>query len=203
METIPYPYPCYFLKVTFKNCLIFRLFCPSTVIASISEAYLELCQIYKTEGFFVEIVNSFYTVTRSQESSIIFVWKGSKDTSVYAPCQDPESNRKYKVSIYLKRHLLVKGDCCRQDFFLFRSQDMLCWFKINIWKSQLSWIYFIYLYIPFGTNPTKWSNTLKQFVGNLSVFDLFVGLALKWLKFVNNILNIKMYQTEVCRILQN
>ena len=37
---------------------------------------------------------------------------------------------------------------------------------------------------PFGANPTKWSNTLKQFVGKLptnylSVFDHFVGLALK------------------------
>ena len=40
---------------------------------------------------------------------------------------------------------------------------------------------------PLSANPTKWSNTLKQFVGNLptnylSVFDHFVTLALKWLK---------------------
>ena len=38
-----------------------------------------------------------------------------------------------------------------------------------------------------GGNPTKWSNTLKEFVGNLprnclSVFDHFVGLALNGLK---------------------
>ena len=37
---------------------------------------------------------------------------------------------------------------------------------------------------PVSANPTKWSNTLKQFVGKLptnclSVFDHFVGLALK------------------------
>ena len=37
---------------------------------------------------------------------------------------------------------------------------------------------------PLGANPTKWSNTLKQFVSKLptsclSVFDHFVGLALK------------------------
>ena len=38
---------------------------------------------------------------------------------------------------------------------------------------------------PLITNSTKWSNTLKQFVGKklptncLSVFDYFVGLALK------------------------
>ena len=41
---------------------------------------------------------------------------------------------------------------------------------------------------PLSGNPTKWSNTLKQIVGNfltncLSVFDHFVGLALKGLKF--------------------
>ena len=45
--------------------------------------------------------------------------------------------------------------------------------------SSLKWIN------PLSTNPTKWSNTLKQFVGkpptNLSVFDHFVGLALKGL----------------------
>ena len=39
---------------------------------------------------------------------------------------------------------------------------------------------------PFKCHFTKWSNTLKQFVGNLqtnclSVFDHFVGLALKGL----------------------
>ena len=41
---------------------------------------------------------------------------------------------------------------------------------------------------PLSANLTKWSNTLKQFVGNLptnclSMFDHFVGLALKWLKY--------------------
>ena len=40
---------------------------------------------------------------------------------------------------------------------------------------------------PLSANSTKWSNTLKQFVGKLptkclSVFDYFVGLAIKGLK---------------------
>ena len=40
---------------------------------------------------------------------------------------------------------------------------------------------------PLSANPTKWSNTLKQFAGSLSthcltVFDHFVKLALKGLK---------------------
>ena len=42
--------------------------------------------------------------------------------------------------------------------------------------------YFIFLN-PLSTNPAKWPNTLKQFVGNLptSVLDFSVGLALKGL----------------------
>ena len=40
---------------------------------------------------------------------------------------------------------------------------------------------------PLSANPIKWSNTPKQFVGNLptnclSVFNYFVGLALKGLR---------------------
>ena len=46
---------------------------------------------------------------------------------------------------------------------------------------------------PLSANFTKWSNTLKQFVGKLmtnclSVFDHFVGLALNRLK-----------QAEICK----
>ena len=44
---------------------------------------------------------------------------------------------------------------------------------------------------PLSTNPTKWSNTLKQFAGNLptncfSVFDHFMKLALKGLIQLRN-----------------
>ena len=47
---------------------------------------------------------------------------------------------------------------------------------------------------PLSASLTKWSNTLKQFVGNLttnclSVFDQFVGLALKGLKKSDVIVN--------------
>ena len=45
------------------------------------------------------------------------------------------------------------------------------------------------LLTPLNANPTKWSNTLKQFVGNLptnclSVFGHFMGLAHKLLILV-------------------
>ena len=44
---------------------------------------------------------------------------------------------------------------------------------------------------PLNANPKKWSNTLKQIVGNLpticlSVFDHFMNLALKGLKELRN-----------------
>ena len=40
---------------------------------------------------------------------------------------------------------------------------------------------------PLSANPTKWSNKLRQFVGNLptnclSVFDHFINLALKGIR---------------------
>ena len=46
------------------------------------------------------------------------------------------------------------------------------------------------MFNPLSVNPTKCSNTLKQFVGRfptncLSVFDHFVGLALKGLRGVD------------------
>ena len=45
---------------------------------------------------------------------------------------------------------------------------------------------------PLNANPTKWSSTFKEFVGNLptnclSVFDHFVKLALKGLKPFNHL----------------
>ena len=44
---------------------------------------------------------------------------------------------------------------------------------------------------PLSANPTKWSKKLKQFVGNLatnclSVFDHYVGLALKGLRYFHD-----------------
>ena len=53
-------------------------------------------------------------------------------------------------------------------------------------KYGLEFIHWLTLFYPLSTNPTKWSNTLKQFVGKLptncfSVSDHFVNLALKGL----------------------
>ena len=60
------------------------------------------------------------------------------------------------------------------------------WSVLNTGKFLIQYEFFRKYVNPLTTNPTKWSNTLKQFVNNLptncfSVFDHFVGLALKGL----------------------
>ena len=54
----------------------------------------------------------------------------------------------------------------------------------------------LYVFNPLNGNPTKWSNTLKQFLANLptnclSMFDHFVALALKGLNRPNQFKFIK------------
>ena len=54
---------------------------------------------------------------------------------------------------------------------------------------------------PLSANPEKWSNTLKQIVGNLpticlSVFDHFMNLALKGLM----ILAEHLQKASICKI---
>ena len=62
------------------------------------------------------------------------------------------------------------------------------------------WYFLNYSFNPLSTNFTKLSNTLKQFVGKLltnclSVFDHFVGLALKGLSFIEvSPLGVLIYQ---------
>ena len=55
---------------------------------------------------------------------------------------------------------------------------------------------------PLSANPEKWSNTLKQIVGNLpticlSVFDHFMNLTLKGLKFRYYCYNFKLFVLNV------
>ena len=62
------------------------------------------------------------------------------------------------------------------------------------------------LFNPWSANSTKWSNTLKQFVGKLptnclSVFEHLVGLALIGLKKYWPLATIKfLHQTTPCRL---
>ena len=59
-------------------------------------------------------------------------------------------------------------------------------FTTSMFLFSLYFVVLLKVINPLSANHTKWSNTLKQFVGNLpticfSVFDHFVGLALKGL----------------------
>ena len=58
---------------------------------------------------------------------------------------------------------------------------------LNIVRRIASTVIELFYFTPLSANPTEWSKTLKQFVGSLptnflSVFDHFMGLALKALK---------------------
>ena len=55
--------------------------------------------------------------------------------------------------------------------------------------SVVSWVFIFVNVNPLSANPTKRSSTLKQFV-SLSVFDHFVGLALKGLNKIQRISEI-------------
>ena len=82
-------------------------------------------------------------------------------------------------------------------------------FRILWWHFSLILLFFINIESsilaivnnlnPLSANFTKWSNKLKQFVGNLStnclsVFDHFVGLAFKGLKIYWVFLLLFMYE---------
>ena len=70
--------------------------------------------------------------------------------------------------------LILVAHFANASFLIFRKHSDIKAIAIK-WNSVFN---------PLSTNITKWSNTLKQFVGKLptdclSVFDHFVGLALK------------------------
>ena len=90
----------------------------------------------------------------------------------------------------MRHHVINAYQCVIYD----NHVDMFSW-SLNVSKRKVGFLIYLkdYLYLkqkqvePLSTNPTKWSNTLKQkFVGKLptnclSVFDHFVGLVLKGL----------------------
>ena len=71
-------------------------------------------------------------------------------------------------------------------FFLLPGLEILEEF-VNFWNQNILWSLKKYFFNPLSAKPTKWSNTLKQFVGifpmnYLKVFNHFEGLASKGLK---------------------
>ena len=61
-----------------------------------------------------------------------------------------------------------------------------CFVNFETMHTELYMLASTVNFSPLSANPTKWSNTLKQFVGKLpakclSVFNHFVGFALKGL----------------------
>ena len=116
-----------------------------------------------------------------------------------------------QLFLYIARIIYQPGDkfACTQfithSFDLCQKQKKCFWLQIAyenfFFLSQPEHAYanLRLMLNPLSVNPTKWSNALKQFVGNfpkncLSVFDHFVRLALKGLKYV---LKIEYFVTVI------
>ena len=99
---------------------------------------------------------------------------------------------------------IIEVNCFVEDFFHFfdvcsNLKDLSSWISIYS-KIYSSFKHFKLQYMhieinPFSANFTKWSNTLKQFIGNLptnylSMFDDFVFLALKGLRSFSSLLSV-------------
>ena len=87
---------------------------------------------------------------------------------------------KYNLTLAKKIFELFHGGGCYHT----ETSPLIC--SANQWTGWFLYNGLCHQVNPLSTNSTKWSNTLKQFVGNLltnclSVFDHFVGLALKGL----------------------
>ena len=75
---------------------------------------------------------------------------------------------------------LLQGNCTINfDHFDILAFDVSKFFLLV--KQSLLMKHDNLVFNPLSANPTKWSNTLKQFVGKFE-FDHFVGLALKGLR---------------------
>ena len=113
------------------------------------------------------------------------------------------SSWKLVIMVKIGHFYWVKRYClkCQRETFIFVFNYLLIkWQRVFFLENSIPWkknscsldllprfcSLFWVLFNPLSANFTKWSNTLKQFVGNLptncsSVFDHFVGFALKGL----------------------
>ena len=64
---------------------------------------------------------------------------------------------------------------CRDEYILFIIHTNVINPKKNLNNTKVH-------LNPLKANPTKWSNTVKQFVGRLRLSDHFIGLAFKGLR---------------------
>ena len=87
-----------------------------------------------------------------------------------------------------------------KEFFRLFAVDLLLQWKEEIVLCD-EFDFAVNTFKPSSTNPQKWSNTLKQFVDNLSinclsVFDHFLGLARKELKVIHKKRKINVVKTS-------
>ena len=89
-----------------------------------------------------------------------------------------------KIVVELTRTIFINFSQMLHLYTPWKRQKIKIFWRfqgIQKWNIGMKWVN------PFSSKPTKWSNSLKQFVGKLptnclNVFDHFDGLALKGLK---------------------
>ena len=152
-----------------------------------------------------EIQTSYYNMTLDKEArgSLFDVSSSNRDDYVTAEsrkrgadnslqfdrimkCSRSSASGEVKNKLHGTPYFKAKG-CFKEENLDIGERNN--WQKVNIPCST------IYNINPLNANLTKWSNTLKQFVGKLptnclSVFDHFMNLALKGLTTVGKLRKI-------------
>ena len=151
----------------------------------------EFCEISKN-NFFIEHLWWLPLILISSGKLLIKISHLSKLETLFLLYVKYTSFCTERVEIYLKYTLILcildRITCFVNKFF-----PKICWFLPTIFtKSGLKGFFmqklnFLWQLNLLNANPTKWSNTLKQFVGKLptnclSMYDHYVSLTLKGLK---------------------
>ena len=113
-------------------------------------------------------ISQFITTIIKSEISKFALLKWKKIHSTWL-----KKNFRFAIQNWLKLHYKI-FTVAEGNFEIYFSQMLLCNNQKSQFEVQLN---------PLSAKPTKWSNTLKQFVGNLptnflSVLDHFVKFAL-------------------------
>ena len=81
-----------------------------------------------------------------------------------------------------------------QPFLCSLSPTIFWYFQVvEEWNTDVKWV------SPLSANPTKWSNTLKEFIGNLpmtclSVFNIWWGWRLKgWSDIILPLISVSLF----------
>ena len=136
-------------------------------------------------------MNIFHTTNIGQKCTMEKRKKGNTLKSLPQAHKITVITMTRSVSKHSKHNLFKAEICLKYYYVIYKKWSSLFDFSHGFWFSQYNLFNWRIEHTlnPLSANFKKWSNTLKQFVGNLptnclSVFDHFVGLALKGLSIL-------------------